>query len=174
MKHFYPIYTQLANENVLYTNDHFHSSSFHAIYNQFYLDRPIIPTIHLSPVDFDKYDLHPNCLIANLGWSSLVLPRPSTCYPDAVTSFTLTFGLKETSMKEGDLPFGSAISALIQRLGIHLHLRFTAAGYLPDICPQHVLRCIGWSGYLPLNSSRGEGPMDADDLAAETERRLHI
>ncbi|CAN1330940.1 hypothetical protein LINPERPRIM_LOCUS35149 [Linum perenne] len=87
MDHFDPIYTQLANEHILHTNDHFRSSSFRAIYNQFYLDRTIIPTIRLNPIDFVRYGLHPDCLIANLGWSSLVLPRPSTCYLDAVYQF---------------------------------------------------------------------------------------
>ncbi|CAN1182612.1 hypothetical protein LINPERHAP2_LOCUS36072 [Linum perenne] len=73
-------------------------------------------------------------------------------------------------LQEGELPFGGAISALIERLGIRLHTRFAAAGYIPDIRPQHVLRCIGWSGCPPLNGSGGEGHMDADELALETER----
>ncbi|CAN1130015.1 hypothetical protein LINPERPRIM_LOCUS12992, partial [Linum perenne] len=65
----------------------FRSSSFHAIYNQFYLDHPIIPTILLNPIDFGRYSLYPERLIANLRWSSLALLRPCTCYPDAVYQF---------------------------------------------------------------------------------------
>ncbi|CAN1130019.1 hypothetical protein LINPERPRIM_LOCUS12994 [Linum perenne] len=85
--HFDPIYTQLTNEYVLHTNDHFRSSSFRAIYNQFYLDHPIIPTILLNPVDFGRYGLYPDRLIANLGWSSLALSRACTYYTDAVYQF---------------------------------------------------------------------------------------
>ncbi|CAN1125126.1 hypothetical protein LINPERPRIM_LOCUS31515 [Linum perenne] len=77
-------------------------------------------------------------------------------------------------LQEGDLPFGGAISALIERLGIRLHGRFSTIGDTLDIRPQHILRCIGWSRCPPLNSSGGEGPMDADELVADTERRLHI
>ncbi|CAN1187165.1 hypothetical protein LINPERHAP2_LOCUS38577 [Linum perenne] len=76
-------------------------------------------------------------------------------------------------LQEGDLPFAGAISALIERLGICLHTRFATGGDTLDIRPQHVLRCIGWSGCPPLNCSGGEA-MDADELAADTERRLHI
>ncbi|CAN1179300.1 hypothetical protein LINPERPRIM_LOCUS36732 [Linum perenne] len=63
MDHFDPIYTQLANEHVLHTNDHFRTSSFRAIYNHFYLDRPILPTILLNPVEFGRYGLYPDRLI---------------------------------------------------------------------------------------------------------------
>ncbi|CAN1247514.1 hypothetical protein LINPERPRIM_LOCUS6362 [Linum perenne] len=88
------------------------------------------------------------------------------------TSFTPIFVLTAIFI-EGDLPFAGAISALIERLGICLHTRFATGGDTLDIRPQHVLRCIGWSGCPPLNCSGGEA-MDADELAADTERRLHI
>ncbi|CAN1142101.1 hypothetical protein LINPERPRIM_LOCUS25839, partial [Linum perenne] len=80
-------------------------------------------------------------------------------------------------LQEGDLPFGDAICALIERLGIRFHSRFATGGDLLDLRPQHVLRCIGWSGFPPLNGSRGEGPMvdtAADELAEATAQRLHI
>ncbi|CAN1255524.1 hypothetical protein LINPERPRIM_LOCUS9018 [Linum perenne] len=301
MDHFDHIYTQLANEHVLHTNDHFRSSSFRAIYNHFFLDRPLIPNVCLNPIDFGKYGLYPDRLIANLGWSSLALPRPFTCYPDAVYQFYTNLRLEgnlhqgrfstfvdghiifvtpnllsqvlalprvgvsifdETDfallnfnpgaalskwtgdsypslayasvsalpdslklfhyfltriflprsvgrflvtpmdtwlmhcattgvevdfsslmftamtrfgnhLQEGDLPFAGAISALIERLGIRLLTRFATGGSTLDVRPQHVLRCIGWSGCKPLNGSGGER-MDADELAADTERQLHI
>ncbi|CAN1241862.1 hypothetical protein LINPERPRIM_LOCUS5127 [Linum perenne] len=61
-------------------------------------------------------------------------------------------------LQEGDLPFGGAISALIEGLGTRLHTRFVVVGYLLDIRPQHVLHCIRWSGCPPLNGLGGEGP----------------
>ncbi|CAN1181834.1 hypothetical protein LINPERHAP2_LOCUS35645 [Linum perenne] len=76
-------------------------------------------------------------------------------------------------LQEGDLPFAGAISVFLERLGIRLLTRFAAGGDSLDVRPQHVLRCIGWSGCPPLNGSGGE-VMDADDLAADTERRLRI
>ncbi|CAN1159107.1 hypothetical protein LINPERPRIM_LOCUS26081 [Linum perenne] len=90
------------------------------------------------------------------------------------TSFTPTYVLRAVFIREGDLPFGGAISALIERLGIRLHGRFATGGDTLDIRPQHVLRCIGWSRFPPLNGSGGEGLDDADELAADTERRLQI
>ncbi|CAN1189324.1 hypothetical protein LINPERHAP2_LOCUS39835, partial [Linum perenne] len=76
-------------------------------------------------------------------------------------------------LQEGDLPFGGEISALLERLGIRLLTRFATGGSIFDVRPQHVLRCIGWSRCKPLNGSGGER-MDADELAADIERQLHI
>ncbi|CAN1292084.1 hypothetical protein LINPERPRIM_LOCUS21410 [Linum perenne] len=302
MDNFDQTYTQLANEHVLHTNDHFRTSSFRAIYNHFYLDRPIIPTIPLNPIDFGKYGLYPDRLIANLGWSSLPLSQAYTCYLDAVYQFYTNLRLEGNlhrgklstfvdghiiyvtpnllsqvlahprvgvsifdesdfallnfnpgaalsnwtgdsyssfayasnsalpnslklfhyfltsvflprsvgrflvtlmdtwlmhcatigvevdfstlmftamthfgnHLQEGDLSFGGAVSALIERLGIRFHTHFATGGDTLDIRPQHILRRIGWSGCPPLNGSGGEGPMDADELATDTERRLHI
>ncbi|CAN1192216.1 hypothetical protein LINPERHAP2_LOCUS41442 [Linum perenne] len=292
MEHFDHTYTKLANEHVLHTNDHFRTSSFRAIYNHFYLDRPLIPSIHLNPIDFGKYGHYPDHLIANLDWSSLALPRPSLCYPDAVYQFYTNLRLEGTlhrgkfsTFVDGHIIYvtpnllsqvlalprvevsifhesdfvllnfnpGAALSNwtgdsysspayastsalpdsysnpvfcflllalfcsficilnklsrlafflsplflstlndfilgfplegilltncldwLIERLGIRLHTRFAIGGDTLDIRPQHVLWCIGWSGCPPLTGSGGEGPMDADELVADTKRRLHI
>ncbi|CAN1121462.1 hypothetical protein LINPERPRIM_LOCUS2211 [Linum perenne] len=298
MDHFDHIFTQLANEHVLHTNDHFRSSSLRAIYNHFYLDRPLIPNIRINPIDFRKYGLYPDRLIANLGWSSFALPQSYTCYPDAVYQFYTNLRLEGNlhqgrfstfvdghiiyvtpnllsqvlslprvgvsifyesdfalpgavlsnwtgdsypslaytsvsalpdslklfhyfltrvflprfvghflvtpmdtwlmhyattgvevdfstlmftamtrfgnHLQEGDLPFGGAISALIERLGIRLLTHFATGGNTFDLRPQLVLRCISWSGCKPLNRSGGDCMDDADELAADTERQLHI
>ncbi|CAN1147909.1 hypothetical protein LINPERPRIM_LOCUS37785 [Linum perenne] len=57
------------------------------MYIQFYLHRTILPFVQLDHVAFSKYCFNPSSLIANLGWSSLVLPRPTTAVPDAVYQF---------------------------------------------------------------------------------------
>ncbi|CAN1216691.1 hypothetical protein LINPERPRIM_LOCUS731 [Linum perenne] len=93
-------FTQLAHAHVLHTNDHFRSSTHRALYNQFYFDRPTIPIVRLDPVAFSKYGFNTTSLIANLGWSSLLMRCSSKYYPDAVYQFYVNLQV-EGSLNNG-------------------------------------------------------------------------
>ncbi|CAN1220620.1 hypothetical protein LINGRAPRIM_LOCUS3 [Linum grandiflorum] len=71
----------------------------------FYLSsikRPILPSIRVDPVAFQKYGLYPCNLLANLGWSSLVLNQSYAFYPAAVREFYINLRL-EGRLQEGRL-----------------------------------------------------------------------
>ncbi|CAN1220617.1 hypothetical protein LINGRAPRIM_LOCUS3 [Linum grandiflorum] len=226
----------------------------------FYLSsikRPILPSIRVDPVAFQKYGLYPCNLLANLGWSSLVLNQSYAFYPAAVREFyinlrlegrlqegrlssivdgyrivvtpqllTTVLGLpsavvlggwtnstlgatdlavisdlpdylktdfsclmfaslvKYSNPKfKGGLPFGPAISYLLEALGVPLRDKYKSEAPLDILRPRHVLHEIGWKPSQPVYGSGGEVQSCHDlnasddkikDLAEEMNRSLQI
>ncbi|CAN1240743.1 hypothetical protein LINGRAPRIM_LOCUS2842 [Linum grandiflorum] len=232
-------------------------SSEHQAFYLSSIKRPILPSIRVDPVAFQKYGLYPCNLLANLGWSSLVLKQSYTFYPAAVREFyinlrlegrlqegrlssivdgyrivvtpqllTTVLGLPSSGLLgrwtnttpgatdlavisdlpdylktdfsclmlaslvkysdpklKGGIPFGPAISYLLEALGIPLRDKYKSEAPLDVLRPRHILREIGWKPSQPVYASGGEvqschdlnaSDDEIEDLAKEMNRSLQI
>ncbi|CAN1240744.1 hypothetical protein LINGRAPRIM_LOCUS2842 [Linum grandiflorum] len=250
-------------------------SSEHQAFYLSSIKRPILPSIRVDPVAFQKYGLYPCNLLANLGWSSLVLKQSYTFYPAAVREFyinlrlegrlqegrlssivdgyrivvtpqllTTVLGLPSSGRPifdesdlnrirffpssvlgrwtnttpgatdlavisdlpdylktdfsclmlaslvkysdpklKGGIPFGPAISYLLEALGIPLRDKYKSEAPLDVLRPRHILREIGWKPSQPVYASGGEvqschdlnaSDDEIEDLAKEMNRSLQI
>ncbi|CAN1236902.1 hypothetical protein LINGRAPRIM_LOCUS1771 [Linum grandiflorum] len=93
MSSFHDILASLVRSHVLYINDNMRSSKHQAHYLEF-IDRPILPAVRVDPVAFGKYGLNPCTLLANLGWSTLVMNQSYSYYPDVVRQFYVNLRLE--------------------------------------------------------------------------------
>ncbi|CAN1236899.1 hypothetical protein LINGRAPRIM_LOCUS1771 [Linum grandiflorum] len=232
------------------------SSKHQAHYLEF-IDRPILPAVRVDPVAFGKYGLNPCTLLANLGWSTLVMNQSYSYYPDVVRQFYVNLRLegrlqdgrfstiidgyrivvtphllevvlglppgvmlgrwtqaerKPTDLGiiydlpdylktdfsclmfaslvkhsnpsfSGALPFGPAISYLLDALGLPLRSKYLLESPLDIFRPRHVLREVGWKPSQLVYGSGGElqscndlnaSDDEIDTLADEMERSLQI
>ncbi|CAN1220618.1 hypothetical protein LINGRAPRIM_LOCUS3 [Linum grandiflorum] len=175
----------------------------------FYLSsikRPILPSIRVDPVAFQKYGLYPCNLLANLGWKGrlqegrlssivdgyriVVTPQLLTTVLGLPSGGRLIFDesnlprVKYSNPKfKGGLPFGPAISYLLEALGVPLRDKYKSEAPLDILRPRHVLHEIGWKPSQPVYGSGGEVQSCHDlnasddkikDLAEEMNRSLQI
>ncbi|CAN1236901.1 hypothetical protein LINGRAPRIM_LOCUS1771 [Linum grandiflorum] len=205
MSSFHDILASLVRSHVLYINDNMRSSKHQAHYLEF-IDRPILPAVRVDPVAFGKYGLNPCTLLANLGWKGRLQDgRFSTIidgYRIVVTPHLLevVLGLppggkqifEETDLLRikhsnpsfsGALPFGPAISYLLDALGLPLRSKYLLESPLDIFRPRHVLREVGWKPSQLVYGSGGElqscndlnaSDDEIDTLADEMERSLQI
>ncbi|CAN1240742.1 hypothetical protein LINGRAPRIM_LOCUS2842 [Linum grandiflorum] len=205
MSSFNEILSNLAQTHVLYINDHMRSSEHQAFYLSS-IKRPILPSIRVDPVAFQKYGLYPCNLLANLGWKgrlqegrlssivdgyrivvtpqllTTVLGLPSSGRPIFDESDLNRIRYSDPKLK-GGIPFGPAISYLLEALGIPLRDKYKSEAPLDVLRPRHILREIGWKPSQPVYASGGEvqschdlnaSDDEIEDLAKEMNRSLQI